>query len=127
MQAFELLESPLERARIGDDRAIGERGQRLDAQIDSNSRPRIRGHFPLLLHLDRDVPMPSLLRDSSREHLYPHCATGPHYPPRRQIPALFETQPTEPGQLDSIWEDDDGTSQAEASQPLLLCLGLGEA
>jgi hypothetical protein len=41
-----------------------------------------------------------------------------------QIVALLEPQPSQPGQLDSVGQDDDAASEAEAAQPALLVRAL---
>ena len=43
---------------------------------------------------------------------------------RRQIAALFESQPSQARQLDGVGEDDDGAGEAKAAQPALLGLAL---
>src|SRR5215469_422631 len=58
MQPLELLQPPLEGPGIGDNGAIRERGQRLDAQVDTDRRATVRWYRLLVLHLDRDVPVP---------------------------------------------------------------------
>src|SRR6516165_10105756 len=63
LQSLELLERRAQMAWIGFACAIGEGGQRLDAQVHSHDWPTIHRRDMRLLDQDRDVPMPCLLRD----------------------------------------------------------------
>src|SRR5215472_12842344 len=88
MQSLDLSQSPLEGLGVGNDRAIREGGERLDAQVYAHHRPGVDRNRLFLLHLDTHVPVSGLFRDRRTEYLDARCAT------RGQVAALFQSQPT---------------------------------
>src|SRR5215813_11940301 len=86
MQPLELLQAALERPGGWNHQAVRERGEHLDAQVHADRRPGILRHFALLLDVETDVPVSSLLRNRGGEKLDAHGG---------QIPMLLESQPAQ--------------------------------
>jgi hypothetical protein len=74
LETFELLQTPFQVARIGDDLSIGEGRQMFDTQIDAHHWAGILWDGLLLFHLHRHIPVSRLLTDRGREDL--DLATG---------------------------------------------------
>src|SRR5579872_6054371 len=119
MQAFKLLESPLARLRVSNNSPIREGCQVLHTQIYAHHRAGVGRNALLLLDLNRDVPMPCLLRDSRGENPHAGCIRG------RQISVLFKPQPPQPGQLNGFRKYGYRAGEPEATQSLLLRFGSG--
>jgi len=102
--------------RVLDPGPIADRRQRQDAQIHPHYRPiagfRVRD---LLFHLDRHKPMSGMLTYGGAQDVHTL---------HRQITALFQSQASQPRQLDGLIEDMNGARQPEATQPVLLRLEL---
>src|SRR5260221_6536331 len=117
LQALDLLQTPLQVARVLLYLPVRERRQPLQTQVDAHHRARVLWHHVLLLDQQRDVPVPRLLADGGREDV----------DARWEIATLLEPQPPQARQLDDAGEHDDGAGEAKAAEPTFLALVRGIA
>src|SRR5258708_24400152 len=97
LQALDLLQPPLQVARVLLYMPVRERRELLDAQVYSHDRPRVLPHDMLLLDQHGDVPMLRLLGDGGRQDF--GIGGGGTPPPRPPSPPAPPTgRPPEDGQ-----------------------------
>src|SRR5258706_7426601 len=117
LQALDLLQTPLQVARVLLYMPVRERGELLDAQVYSHDRPRVLPHDMLLLDQHGDVPMLRLLGDGG----------GQNFGIGGEIATLLEPQSPQARQLDDTREDDYRASEPKSAQPAFSVLAPGIA
>ncbi len=100
---------------------IGHSGKRLHAEVYAHGRA---GGVYLLrlffLHLKRDEPAASPLRDACREDMSGLALC-------REVSSLLELDPSQAGKLNSVLFDVDRAGESEGAQAALAALEAGEA